>query len=83
MGLGSMGGSTQMLFGGSGGQDFFERVTWVLGGLFIFGSLGLAILKSKEIRSSKFIGSKVAQKKTPKQNKKQSLPLSNHATTKK
>lgn len=52
LGLGSMGG-TQMLFGGSGGQDFFERTTWTLGFLFLFGSLGLAILKSKERNTSK------------------------------
>lgn len=50
-GLGSMGGS-QMLFGGSGGQEFFEKITWILGGLFIFGALGLSILKSKEVRQS-------------------------------
>ena len=52
LGLGSMGG-TQALFGGSGGQDFFEKTTWTLGFLFIFGSLGLAILKSKERNESK------------------------------
>jgi len=55
MGLGSMAGG-QMLFGGSGGQNFFERATWIMGALFIFGSLGLAILKSKEVRSSRLQG---------------------------
>lgn len=66
MGLGSMGGGSQMLFGGSGGQNFFERVTWVLGALFICGSLGLAILKSKEARSSQLSGFKTQQQaKTP------------------
>lgn len=47
MGLGSLGAGSQILFGGSGGQDFFEKATWVMGLLFIFGSLGLAILKTK------------------------------------
>jgi len=56
MGLGSLGGSTQMLFGGSGGQEFFEKITWVLGAIFILGSLGLAILKSKEVRTSELKG---------------------------
>lgn len=56
MGLGSMAGG-QMLFGGSGGQTFFERATWIMGAIFIFGSLGLAILKSKEVRSSRLSGS--------------------------
>lgn len=46
MGLGSMGGGTQMLFGGSGGQDLFQKVTWVLGALFMAGSLSLALMKS-------------------------------------
>lgn len=56
MGLGSMSGSRQMLFGGSGGQSFFEKITWVAGLLFVFGALGLAILKSKEIRKSRLEG---------------------------
>ena len=55
MGLGSMAGG-QMLFGGSGGQTFFERATWIMGAIFVFGSLGLAILKSKEVRSSRLQG---------------------------
>lgn len=55
MGLGSMGG-TQMLFGGSGGQEFFEKLTWVFGSIFIFGALGLAVLKAKEVRSSRLSG---------------------------
>ena len=62
MGLGGLGGSTQMLFGGSGGQEFFERITWFLGALFIFGSLGLAILKSKEVRESRLEGFTVKDK---------------------
>jgi preprotein translocase subunit SecG len=68
-GLGSMSGS-QILFGGSGGQGFFEKTTWVLGAIFILGSLGLAILKSKENRSSILEGVKIegtAQTKTPMQ----------------
>ena len=56
MGLGSMSGSRQMLFGGSGGQSFFEKVTWIAGGLFVLGALGLAILKSKEVRKSRLEG---------------------------
>lgn len=53
MGMGGIGASSQMLFGGSGGQDFFEKVTWTFGFLFIFGALGLAILKSRNISQSK------------------------------
>lgn len=45
MGLGGMGGGSQMLFGGSGGQDLFQKITWTLGALFMGGSLLLAILK--------------------------------------
>ena len=35
MGLGALGGGAQTLFGGSGGQDLFQKITWVLGGIFI------------------------------------------------
>jgi protein translocase SecG subunit len=65
MGLGSLGGGTQMLFGGSGGQEFFEKATWILGAIFIFGSLGLAVLKTKEHRETSLSGyssKKVLQK---------------------
>ena len=30
MGLGGLGGAAQMLFGGSGGQDLFQKVTWIM-----------------------------------------------------
>lgn len=47
MGLGAMGGSTQMLFGGSGGQDIFQKITWVMGMIFMLGSLSLSLQKSR------------------------------------
>jgi protein translocase SecG subunit len=47
MGLGAMGGSTQMLFGGSGGQDIFQKITWVMGAIFMLGSLTLSLQKSR------------------------------------
>jgi len=47
MGLGSLGGGTQMLFGGSGGQDLFQKTTWVLVALFLGGSLGLSLYKNR------------------------------------
>lgn len=50
-GLGGLGGGTQMLFGGSGGQDIFQKITWVLGAIFIFGSLILALMRSVESRT--------------------------------
>lgn len=45
IGLGSLGGGSQLLFGGSGGQDVLEKATWVMGALFMGGSLFLALLK--------------------------------------
>lgn len=56
MGLGSLGGGGQMLFGGSGGQDIFQKMTWVLGAIFIFGSLELSILRTQEYRQSRYVG---------------------------
>jgi len=60
LGLGSIGGGAQMLFGGSGGQDIFQKITWTLGAIFMLGSLGLFILGSKGIRFTSILG-----KKTP------------------
>lgn len=54
MGLGNIGGGTQMLFGGSGGQDIFQKITWVLGAIFMTGSLMLAIIKTKESKQFKY-----------------------------
>ena len=54
MGLGNIGGGTQMLFGGSGGQDIFRKITWVLGAIFMAGSLMLAIMKTKESKQFKY-----------------------------
>jgi preprotein translocase subunit SecG len=45
MGLGNLGGGTQLLFGGSGGQDLFQKTTWVMAVLFMLGSLVLATMK--------------------------------------
>ena len=54
MGLGGLGGGTQLLFGGSGGQDLFQKATWVMGALFMGGSLILATLKPRT--ESKLLG---------------------------
>lgn len=47
MGLGSLGRGSQTLFGGSGGQDFFEKATWIMGALFLAGALFLTIVRTK------------------------------------
>ncbi len=61
-GLGGLGGGSQMLFGGSGGQDIFQKITWVLTALFMGGSLILALMKSSSIRGSRyFTGKSTAQ----------------------
>lgn len=48
VGLAGFGGGAQMLFGGSGGQDLFQKVTWVLGAILMGTSLLLVIVKSNE-----------------------------------
>lgn len=55
MGIGNLGGGVQMLFGGSGGQDIFQKTTWALGALFMFGSLGLSIMKTHEFSRSRYL----------------------------
>jgi len=58
MGLGSIGSGSQILFGGSGGRSFFEKVTWVMAALFIFGALGLSLLKTHGRQASSLSGYK-------------------------
>ncbi len=45
MGIGAMGGGSQLLFGGSGGQNLFQKTTWTLGTLFMVGSLLITLIK--------------------------------------
>ena len=52
MGLGSLATSSQAIFGGSGGQEFFEKLTWSLGLIFIIGSLALSVMKSRQTLNS-------------------------------
>ena len=54
MGLGSIGGGSQMLFGGSGGQDIFQKITWVLAAIFIAGSLLLTLMRSHQSQTLRY-----------------------------
>lgn len=65
MGLGGLGGSTQMLFGGSGGQDLFQKVTWVLVALFMIGSLTLTIMKTSQTYNVRTSGNVAQQMPEP------------------
>lgn len=75
---GGFGGGAQALFGGSGGQDIFQKITWVMGALFMSGSLALAIMKTKQADESRYL-SKVTmpQKNTP------ALPEANNSASEK
>lgn len=55
MGLGGLGGGSQMLFGGSGGQDLFQKLTWVATAMFLAGSLVLALMKTAQRDSFKYV----------------------------
>ena len=55
LGIGNIGGSMQMLFGGSGGQSLLQKATWVLGAIFMMLSLVLALMKSSQQTSSRFL----------------------------
>lgn len=47
----SLGGSSNTVFGSSGGANFFTKTTFALATIFMFTSLGLTILGSREKRS--------------------------------
>lgn len=55
MGLGSFGGGAQTIFGGGGGQDFFQKTTWALGSIFMFGALMLSLMKTTEHKKLTYI----------------------------
>lgn len=48
MGLGNVGGGNQAIFGSSGGQDIFQKITWIGLILLLSGSLVLSVLRGKE-----------------------------------
>jgi preprotein translocase subunit SecG len=55
--IGSAGSGAQMLFGGTGGQDIFQKITWTFVALFLGGSLGLAIIKNRTVYESRYLSS--------------------------
>lgn len=63
LGIGSLGGGSQALFGGSGGQDIFQKVTWILVGIFLFGSLTLSLMKTSQRHSFKYAAKQTAAPK--------------------
>lgn len=71
LGLGGLGGGAQMIFGGGGGQDLFQKTTWVLGTIFISGAMLLSLMKSSEhkkfryLAPNKTITHQAAQQDTP------------------
>jgi protein translocase SecG subunit len=54
LGIGSISGNNQMIFGGGGGQNLFQKITWIFGLLLIFGSVGLSTLKYKTYLNKQF-----------------------------
>jgi protein translocase SecG subunit len=55
LGFGGLGGGAQMIFGGGGGQDLFQKITWVLGSIFIIGAMFLSLMKSSEHKKFKYL----------------------------
>ncbi|MGB8467690.1 MAG: preprotein translocase subunit SecG [Candidatus Babeliales bacterium] len=55
MGLSAVGSGAQVLFGGSGGQNLFQKITWVLGALFMGGSLLLSLYTTGSYHSSRLL----------------------------
>lgn len=54
LGAGFGGGGANTLFGSSGGSNFFTKLTMVLAGGFMITSLGLTVVKSRELKTSLF-----------------------------
>ena len=70
LGFGAIGGGAQMLFGGGGGQDIFQKITWVLGSIFIVGAMFLSLMKSSEHKKFRYVApNRVIQQEMPEQEK--------------
>ena len=81
IGLGGLGGGGQALFGGGGGQDIFQKITWILVGIFLLGSLTLSLMKTSQRNSFKYASKQAAAPKpltdtTPSPDLKKSVPIS-------
>ena len=66
LGLGGLGGGAQMLFGGGGGQDIFQKTSWVLGSIFMAGAMMLSLMKTTEHKNFRYVTSRsIAQQTIP------------------
>ncbi|MCK4499817.1 preprotein translocase subunit SecG [Candidatus Babeliales bacterium] len=68
IGLGGGGNrGSQLIFGGSSGENFFEKLTWILGAIFIGGCILLTIYRSKYTSRSVLQGRYIAKTAPAKQ----------------
>lgn len=61
----SLGGSSQTVFGSSGGANFFTRFTSIAAGIFMATSLSLTVLSGTQTRKSVMDGVAVPQAAAP------------------
>ena len=54
MGMGALGGGSQLIFGGGGGQDIFQKTTWVMVTIFMAGSLVLSIMRTRAYQTPSY-----------------------------
>jgi preprotein translocase subunit SecG len=57
--VGSIGNSS-VIFGGSGGHDLFQKITWFFVASFMLGSLGLSLLKNRSVNRSRYLDNSAA-----------------------
>jgi preprotein translocase subunit SecG len=65
MGMGAFGGGSQMLFGGAGGQDILQKITWVLTVLLMCGSLVISLMRTQLNSSSRYLSSPAPAQHAP------------------
>lgn len=63
LGVGRLGAGAQVMFGGGGGQDIFQKITWILVAIYLLGALGLSLMKTRQRHSFKYA---TTQKAAPK-----------------
>jgi protein translocase SecG subunit len=60
--LGMQGGAQAQAIFGSTGQDAFQKATWILGVIFMLGSLGLAKYRTHLASKSEYVDANVVLK---------------------
>lgn len=65
LGITSLGGQQQNIFGGSGGADELQKATWVFGAIFMAGSMMLSVYRAHQSQKFNYIREQTPMQQLP------------------